>query len=262
MASSESLLEIVAVEAVYDHAIIALHDVSLKLRQGEILALLGANGAGKTTTLKALSNLLPAERGAITKGEIRFAGVDVRRAKPSDLVRQGLVQVLEGRHCFRSLTVEENLIAGALGRSSSRREAATDLERVYGYFPRLQEKRKVKSGLTSGGEQQMTAIGRALMSRPRLVVLDEPSMGLAPLVVQSIFKTLKRLNREEGLSILLGEQNSAIALQYADRAIVLENGISVLEGDAHDLRKREDIRAFYLGAGEPKPKATFASVAA
>src|ERR1700689_4120193 len=249
------LLQIAAVEAVYDNAIVALHDVSLTVRQGEIFALLGNNGAGKTTTLKAVSNLLPAERGAITKGEVRFADIEVKRAKPSDLVRHGLVQVLEGRHCFRSLTVEENLIAGALGRSSTRRETAADLERVYGYFPRLKEKRRAKSGLTSGGEQQMTAIGRALMSRPRLLVLDEPSMGLAPLVVQSIFKTLKRLNREEGLSILLAEQNSAIALQYADRATVLEHGVSVLEGDAATLRQREDIRAFYLGAGEPAAKA-------
>jgi branched-chain amino acid transport system ATP-binding protein len=262
MSLPELLLEIRAIEAVYDHAIVALHDVSLRLRQGEILALLGANGAGKTTTLKAVSNLLPAERGDITKGEIRFAGVDVKHAKPSVLVRQGLVQVLEGRHCFRSLTVEENLIAGGLGRSSSRREVAADLERVYGYFPRLKEKRKAKSGLTSGGEQQMTTIGRALMSRPRLLVLDEPSMGLAPLIVRSIFKTLKRLNREEGLSILLAEQNSAIALQYADRAVVLENGLSVLEGDARELRQREDIRAFYLGAGEPKPQALLAPAAA
>ena len=262
MPQAEPLLEIAAVEAVYNHAIVALHEVSLKLHQGEILALLGANGAGKTTTLKALSNLLPAERGAITKGQIRFAGLDVRRAKPSELVRHGLVQVLEGRHCFRSLTVEENLITGALGRSSSRREAAADLERVYAYFPRLKEKRKAKSGLTSGGEQQMTAIGRALMSRPRLLVLDEPSMGLAPLIVQNIFKILKRLNREDGLSILLAEQNSAIALQYADRATVLENGITVLEGDAGELRQREDIRAFYLGVGEPKTQGTLASVAA
>jgi branched-chain amino acid transport system ATP-binding protein len=262
MPQAEPLLEIAAVEAVYNHAIVALHEVSLKLHQGEILALLGANGAGKTTTLKALSNLLPAERGAITKGHIRFAGLDVRRAKPSALVRHGLVQVLEGRHCFRSLTVEENLITGALGRSSSRREAAVDLERVYAYFPRLKEKRKAKSGLTSGGEQQMTAIGRALMSRPRLLVLDEPSMGLAPLIVQNIFKILKRLNREEGLSILLAEQNSAIALQYADRATVLENGITVLEGDAGELRQREDIRAFYLGVGEPKTQGALASVAA
>ena len=198
MPQSRPLLEITAVEAVYDHAIVALHEVSLQVREGEILALLGANGAGKTTTLKALSNLLPAERGAITKGEIRFLDLDVKQTKPSNLVRRGLVQVLEGRHCFRSLTVEENLITGALGRSSSRREAAADLERVYAYFPRLKEKRKAKSGLTSGGEQQMTAIGRALMSRPRLLVLDEPSMGLAPLIVQNIFKILKRLNREKG----------------------------------------------------------------
>jgi branched-chain amino acid transport system ATP-binding protein len=262
MLHSEVLLDIAGVHAVYDHAIVALHDVSLALRKGEIVALLGANGAGKTTTLRALSNLLPAERGAIIKGGIRFAGIDVQRTKPSDLVRHGLVQVLEGRHCFRSLTVEENLVAGALGRSSSRRETAVDLERVYVYFPRLKEKRKTKSGLTSGGEQQMTAIGRALMSRPRLLVLDEPSMGLAPLIVRGIFETLKRLNREEALSILLAEQNSAIALQYADRATVLENGTSVLAGDAHELRQREDIRAFYLGAGQPKRQVASSSIAA
>jgi branched-chain amino acid transport system ATP-binding protein len=256
------LLEITAIEAVYDHAIVAVHDVSLEVRDGEILALVGANGAGKTTTLKALSNLLPAERGAITKGEIRFAGLDVKRTKPSELVRRGLVQVLEGRHCFASLTVEENLITGALGRRSSRREAAADLDRVYTYFPRLKEKRKTKSGLTSGGEQQMTAIGRALMSRPRLLVLDEPSMGLAPLIVRSIFKMLKHLNREQGLSILLAEQNSAIALQYADRATVLEHGVSVLEGDARALRERKDIRDFYLGAGEPAASDAPASAAA
>jgi branched-chain amino acid transport system ATP-binding protein len=262
MPLSELLLEIAAVEAVYDDAIVALHDVSLKLHQGEIVALLGANGAGKTTTLKAVSNLLPAERGAITKGSVHFAGLDVKRAKPSQLVRRGLVQVLEGRHCFPSLTVEENLVAGALGRSSSRREAAADLEKVYGYFPRLKEKRKIKAGLASGGEQQMTVIGRALMSRPSLLILDEPSMGLAPLVVQSIFQTLKQLNRDQGLSILLAEQNSAIALQYADRATVLENGVSALEGNARELRQRQDIRAFYLGAGEPKTQSTFASAAA
>jgi branched-chain amino acid transport system ATP-binding protein len=262
MSKPDALLEITGIEAVYDHAIVAVHDVSLEVRDGEILALLGANGAGKTTTLKALSNLLTAERGAITKGEIRFFGLDVKRTKPSDLVRRGLVQVLEGRHCFPSLTVQENLITGALGRGSSRREAAADLDRVYAYFPRLKERRKTKSGLTSGGEQQMTAIGRALMSRPRLLVLDEPSMGLAPLIVQSIFKMLKRLNREQGLSILLAEQNSAIALQYADRATVLEHGVSVLEGDARALRERQDIRDFYLGASEPAASDRPASAAA
>jgi branched-chain amino acid transport system ATP-binding protein len=260
MTQSDWLLEIAGVEAVYDHAIVALHDINLKVRSGEIVALLGANGAGKTTTLKALSNLLPAERGAVTRGNIRFAGLDAKRTKPAELVRHGLVQVLEGRRCFRSLSVEENLITGALGRSSSRREIAADLERVYACFPHLREKRRIKSGLTSGGEQQMTAIGRALMSRPQLLVLDEPSMGLAPLVVQGIFQTLKRLNRENGLSILIAEQNTAIALQYADRATVLENGVSVLEGDARELRGREDIRAFYLGGAEPKT--ALASVAA
>ena len=260
MLRSHPLLEIANVEAVYNHSVVALGRVSLTLSEGEILALLGANGAGKTTTLRAVSNLLAAERGAIRNGAIRFAGLDVTRARPSDLVRAGLVQVLEGRHCFPSLSVEENLLAGALGRGSSRRETAADLERVYGYFPRLKEKRKAKSGLTSGGEQQMTAIGRALMSRPRLLVLDEPSMGLAPLVVQSIFETLKALNRQEKLSILIAEQNAAIALKYADRATVLENGATVLEGAASALRDREDIRAFYLGgASQGQPVLTSAA---
>jgi len=261
MSKQRPLLEIANVEAVYNRSIVALSGVSLALSEGEILALLGANGAGKTTTLRAASNLLAAERGAIRRGSIRFAGMDVTRARPSDLVRAGLVQVLEGRHCFPSLTVEENLLAGALGRGSSRREAAADLERVYGYFPRLKDKRKTKAGLASGGEQQMTAIGRALMSRPRLLVLDEPSMGLAPLVVQSIFETLKALNRAEKLSILIAEQNAAIALRYADRATVLENGASVLEGAAADLRDREDIRAFYLG-GAPAARPVLTSAAA
>jgi branched-chain amino acid transport system ATP-binding protein len=261
MSISNALLEIANIEVVYNHSIVAVSDVSFALLEGEILAILGANGAGKTTTLKAASNLLPAERGAIHKGSIRFAGVDVTRKKPSELVCAGLVQVLEGRHCFSSLSVEENLIAGALGRGSNRRETATDLERIYEYFPRLKEKRRAKSGLTSGGEQQMTAIGRALMSRPRLLILDEPSMGLAPLVVQSIFGTLRALNRAEKLSLLIAEQNSAIALTYADRAIVLENGVSVLEGAARELRDREDVRALYLGGSAPtaRPSLTPAS---
>ncbi len=262
MALSEFQLEVRHVRAVYEGAVLALSDVSLNLRAGEIVALLGSNGAGKTTTLRAVTNLLTAERGQIVSGSILFEGSAVTATRTSELVRRGLVQVLEGRHCFRSLTVEENLTTGALGRGSSARDARRDLDRVYGFFPRLKEKRKTLAGLTSGGEQQMTAIGRALMSRPRLLVLDEPSMGLAPLIVQSIFKTLKRLNREEGLSILLAEQNSAIALQYADRATVLEHGISVLDGDARELRQREDIRAFYLGAVEPTPRDGFASVAA
>jgi branched-chain amino acid transport system ATP-binding protein len=247
VSGAENLLDVVGIEAVYNHSIVALHGVSLAIRRGEVLALLGSNGAGKTTTLKAVSNLLPAERGKITAGRIRFAGHDVLRTSPSDLVRLGLVQVLEGRHCFRSLTVEENLITGGLGRGSGRAEIAHDLERVYALFPRLKVKRKTAAGLASGGEQQMTAIGRALLSRPRLLVLDEPSMGLAPLIVQDIFKALQTLNCEDGLAILMAEQNSAVALRYAHRATVLENGLAVLEGASADLRARADIKALYLG---------------
>ncbi|MBX4863496.1 ABC transporter ATP-binding protein [Rhizobium bangladeshense] len=247
MALETTLLAVDGLKATYNHAITALDGVGFHLARGEILALLGANGAGKTTTLKALSNLLPAERGQVVSGSIRFDRLDVLRTSPAALVRAGLVQVLEGRHCFRNLTVEENLVSGGLGRSGTRAEIAEDIEKVYTHFPRLKEKRRALSGLTSGGEQQMTAIGRALMSRPRLLVLDEPSMGLAPLIVQDIFRKLRHLNREEGLSILVAEQNSAVALKYADRAIILENGATVLTGDAQDLRGRDDIKSFYLG---------------
>lgn len=247
MAEKDVLLKVDGIKATYNAAITALHGVSFTLRRGEILALLGANGAGKTTTLKAISNLLPAERGEITEGAILYEGRDVTTASPAELVRAGLVQVLEGRHCFRNLTIEENLVSGGIGRSGSRAEIAADLEKVYTIFPRLKEKRRALAGLTSGGEQQMTAIGRALMSRPKLLVLDEPSMGLAPIVVQDIFRTLRRLNAESGLSILVAEQNSAIALRYADRATVLENGAAVLSGDAAELRRRDDVKAFYLG---------------
>ncbi|TPM36114.1 ABC transporter ATP-binding protein [Mesorhizobium sp. B2-3-4] len=247
MPDTEIILAVDTVHATYINAITALHGVGFQVGRGEILALLGANGAGKTTTLKAVSNLLPAERGQVTAGSIHYDGSDVSRRTPGDLVRAGLVPVLEGRHCFKSLTVEDNLVAGGIGRGGRRAEISADLEWIYVYFPRLKEKRRTLSGLTSGGEQQMTAIGRALMSRPRLLVLDEPSMGLAPLVVQDIFQTLRKLNRETGLSILVAEQNSAVALRYADRTTVLENGVSVLSGTAADLRQREDIRALYLG---------------
>lgn len=254
MADSPAILEVQGVEAVYSGAIAALHGVELSVRRGEVVAILGSNGAGKTTLLKAVSNLLPAERGSVTRGAIRFAGENVSSLSPAVLVRRGLVTVLEGRHCFRSLTIEENLLTGSLGRSSSRAETRVDLERVYTLFPRLAEKRRVASGLTSGGEQQMTAIGRGLMSRPRLFVLDEPSMGLAPMVVIEIFDSLKRLNGEEGLSILVAEQNSAVALNYADRAVVIENGASKLEGAASELRQRADIKDFYLGGADlPAP---------
>ncbi|AOF92438.1 ABC transporter ATP-binding protein [Sinorhizobium sp. RAC02] len=247
MTEENRILTVEGLRATYNHSITALHGVDLSIARGEILAVLGANGAGKTTTLKAVSNLLPAERGQVNAGRILFEARDVSRETPASLVRVGLVQVLEGRHCFKTLTVEENLVSGGLGRGASRAEIAIDLEKVYAHFPRLHEKRRVLSGLTSGGEQQMTAIGRALMSRPRLLVLDEPSMGLAPLVVQDIFRTLKRLNREEGLSILVAEQNTAVALTFADRAVILENGVSVLTGDAADLKSRDDVKAFYLG---------------
>ena len=247
---SDHLLVLERLAATYNHAIRALSDVSLTVRRGEIVALLGANGAGKSTTLKAISNLLHAERGQLTQGCIVFDGRDTAALTSADLVRLGLVPVLEGRHCFRALNVEENLIAGGIGGGLSRREILAGLERVYALFPRLKERRRSASGLTSGGEQQMTAIGRALMSRPRLLVLDEPSMGLAPLVVETIFSTLKRLNREEGLSILVAEQDSTVALRYADRAAVLEGGATALSGDAADLRGRAEIKALYLGSPE------------
>lgn len=244
---SDVLLSVEHLAATYDRAIRAISDVSVAVRRGEIVALLGANGAGKSTTLQALSALLPARRGQITGGRIAFDGRDVTSVAAAELVRAGLVPVLEGRHCFASLTVEDNLITGAIGRDAKRGEIRDGLDRVYQLFPQLARHRRSVAGLTSGGEQQMTAIGRALMSRPRLLVLDEPSMGLAPLVVEAIFRALKALNREQGLSILVAEQNSTVALRFADRAIVLEGGRSVLTGDARELRQRADIKHLYLG---------------
>ncbi len=247
-----ALLTLDGLHVTYNHAIVALDGVSLDVGEGEIVALLGANGAGKSTTLKAISNLLPAQRGQVTQGRVLFAGQDITRLNASRIVRQGLVQVLEGRHCFRSLTIEENLLTGAAavhgGRAASRRELA----RVYDIFPRLAEKRRLQAGLASGGEQQMTAIGRALMSRPRLLVLDEPSMGLAPRTVEEIFATLRRLNEADGVSILVAEQNSTVALRTAHRACVLEHGAVVLSDSAARLRERDDIRAFYLGLADPR----------
>jgi branched-chain amino acid transport system ATP-binding protein len=251
MTDPDVLLKMERVEATYSGTIVALRDVSLTVRRGEIVAVLGANGAGKTTTLKAVSNLLPAERGRVTGGTIVFDCVSTPAARPGDLVRRGLVPVLEGRRVFRSLSVEENLITGGIARDSTRAELAHDLERIYVLFPRLREKRRVLAGLASGGEQQMMAIGRALMARPKLLVLDEPSMGLAPLMVRIIFRALARLNQTEGLSVLVSEQNSAVALRHAHRAFVLENGVSVLSGGADELRHRNDMKSFYLGETAP-----------
>jgi branched-chain amino acid transport system ATP-binding protein len=242
-----ALLAINNIEVIYDHVILVLKGVSLHVPEGRIVALLGANGAGKTTTLKAISNLLQSERGEVTKGGIEYRGNRIDRLNPSELVKRGVVQVMEGRHCFQHLTIEENLLTGAFTRSASRAEIREDLERVYAYFPRLKVRRTSQSGYTSGGEQQMTAIGRALMARPNMILLDEPSMGLAPQVVEEIFEIVKDLNGKERVSFLLAEQNTMVALRYADYGYILENGRVVMEGDAAELRSNEDVKEFYLG---------------
>jgi branched-chain amino acid transport system ATP-binding protein len=252
MTATDPVLVVDDVHVTFDHAVVALEGVSLRVATGEIVALLGANGAGKTTTLRAVSNLLPAQRGQVTAGRVMLMGRDITHMPPNRIVRLGMVQVLEGRHCFRALTVEENLLTGAAARGSTRAETRGDLERTYALFPRLAEKRALAAGLISGGEQQMTAIGRALMARPRVLVLDEPSMGLAPMIVEQIFAALARLNVEEKLSILVAEQNSRVALRCADRAYVLEHGAVVLDGSASALRQRDDIKAFYLGLADAR----------
>ena len=241
------LLELDDVHVDYEGIISALRGVSLSVGRGEIVALLGSNGAGKTTTLKAASGLLDAERGAITRGSVSFDGQRGTGLDPRRLVRAGLVQVLEGRRCFAHLSVHENLVAGALGRRVSRAEVAADAERIYALFPRLKQRVGAAAGLLSGGEQQMLAIGRALMVRPRLLLLDEPSIGLAPQIVQEIFDVIAQLNRNDGVSVLLAEQNARLALRHAHRAIVLENGRVVLSGKAAELAEREDVKSFYLG---------------
>ena len=250
----KNFLEITNMEALYGQAILAVRDVSLKVEEGKIVALLGANGAGKTTTLKAVSNLLGPERGKVSRGSILWQGEPVSGLSASRLVARGVVQVLEGRHCFPQLTVEENILAGGFVRKPGRAELLADLEQIYSWFPRLKQKRKVKAGLTSGGEQQMVAIGRALMTKPRLVLLDEPSMGLAPIIVQEIFEIIHTLNRQSGVSFLLAEQNDNRALRYADYGYILENGRVALSGTAEELQRREDVHDFYLGgAGAAKP---------
>jgi len=235
------------IEVIYDHVILVLKGVSLEVPEGKIVALLGANGAGKTTTLKAISNLLRAERGEVTKGTIEFRGQRVDRLTPNALVRLGVCQVMEGRHCFAHLSVEENLLTGAFTRSSSRSETREALERVYQYFPRLKQRRTSLAGYTSGGEQQMTAVGRALMAQPSMILLDEPSMGLAPQIVEEIFGIVRDLNAKEGVSFLLAEQNTNIALRFAHYGYILENGRVVMDGAAADLAQNEDVKEFYLG---------------
>jgi branched-chain amino acid transport system ATP-binding protein len=241
------LLEVNNIEVVYDHVILVLKGVSLEVAERGIVALLGANGAGKTTTLKAISNLLRAERGEVTKGTIELAGRRITALSPSDLVRLGVVQVMEGRHCFEHLTVEENLLTGAYTRRDGNAAIEQDLEMVYRYFPPLRERRRAQAGYTSGGEQQMIAIGRALMARPKVILLDEPSMGLAPQLVEEIFEIVARLNAEAGVTFLLAEQNTNVALRYAHYGYILENGRVVLDGDAAALRGNEDVKEFYLG---------------
>jgi len=248
VAAPTNVLDVASIEVIYNHVILVLKGVSLAVPQGAIVALLGANGAGKSTTLKAISNLLLSERGQVTKGRILYRGERVDGLTPNDLVRRGVIQVMEGRHCFGHLTVEENLLTGAFIHGGQRR-VADDLERVYHYFPRLRERRTSLAGYTSGGEQQMTAIGRALMSRPSTILLDEPSMGLAPQLVEEIFEIVRNLNEQEKVSILLAEQNTNVALRYAHYGYILENGRVVLDGDAAGLRENEDVKEFYLGVG-------------
>ena len=248
--TDQALLEVNNIEVIYNHVILVLKGVSLSVPKGGIVALLGGNGAGKTTTLKAISNLLASERGEVTKGSVLYKGEPVQDLAPSALVKRGVIQVMEGRHCFEHLTVEENLLTGAYTRTASRGEIQADLEMVYEYFPRLKDVRRSQAGYTSGGEQQMTAIGRALMSRPEMILLDEPSMGLAPQLVEQIFEIVKSVNENEGVTFLLAEQNTNVALRFARYGYILESGRVVMDGPADDLRENPDVKEFYLGVSE------------
>ena len=248
--TNETLLEVNNIEVIYNHVILVLKGVSLSVPKGGITALLGGNGAGKTTTLKAISQLLHSERGEVTKGSIEYRGQSVSGLNPSDLVKRGVIQVMEGRHCFEHLTIEENLLTGSYTRRDGATAVAADLEKVYAYFPRLRERRKSQAGYTSGGEQQMCAIGRALMSRPETILLDEPSMGLAPQLVEEIFGIVKDLNEKEGVSFLLAEQNTNVALRFAHYGYILESGRVVMDGPAAELRENPDVKEFYLGMSD------------
>ncbi|MFT0545653.1 ABC transporter ATP-binding protein [Allopusillimonas ginsengisoli] len=248
------LLNVNGIEVIYNHVILVLKGVSLCVPEGKIVALLGANGAGKTTTLRAVSNLLRAERGDVTKGTIDYRGERIDRLTPADLVKRGVVQVMEGRHCFGHLTIEENLYTGAYTRKISRGELSASLDKVYQYFPRLKQRRTSQAGYTSGGEQQMTAIGRALMANPNMILLDEPSMGLAPQIVEEIFEIVRDLNQRERVSFLLAEQNTNIALRYSDYGYILENGRVMMDGEAKELAENEDVKEFYLGVSSGERK--------
>jgi len=247
---ADTLLEVNNIEVIYNHVILVLKGVSLKVPKGGITALLGGNGAGKSTTLKSISNLLHSERGEVTKGSIKYRGVDVHASDPADMVRKGVIQVMEGRHCFEHLTVEENLLTGYYTRKDGKAQMLADLDLVYTYFPRLKDRRKSQAGYTSGGEQQMVALGRALMSKPETILLDEPSMGLAPQLVEEIFEIVKGLNEREGVSFLLAEQNTNVALRYAHYGYILESGRVVMDGPADELRENPDVKEFYLGMSD------------
>ncbi len=246
----ENLLEVNNIEVIYNHVILVLKGVSLNVPKGGITALLGGNGAGKTTTLKAISGLLASERGEVTKGSIKYRGDVIQHQDPAETVKRGVVQVMEGRHCFEHLTVEENLLTGAYTRKDGNAAIQADLELVYNYFPRLKERRKSQAGYTSGGEQQMCAVGRALMSRPETILLDEPSMGLAPQLVEQIFEIVKTINEQEGVTFLLAEQNTNVALRFAHYGYILESGRVVMDGPAADLRENQDVKEFYLGMSD------------
>ena len=247
---ADTLLEVNNIEVIYNHVILVLKGVSLSVPKGGITALLGGNGAGKSTTLKAISNLLHSERGEVTKGSIKYRGQDVHHSDPAALVRQGVIQVMEGRHCFEHLTVEENLLTGFYTRKDGKGAMSADLDLVYQYFPRLKERRRSQAGYASGGEQQMVAIGRALMSKPETILLDEPSMGLAPQLVEEIFGIVKDLNEKEGVSFLLAEQNTNVALRFAHYGYILESGRVVMDGPADELRENPDVKEFYLGMSD------------
>jgi branched-chain amino acid transport system ATP-binding protein len=248
MTTTPPVLTVNGIEVIYNHVILVLKGVSLQLAEGQIAAILGGNGAGKTTTLRAISNLLKGERGEVTKGSIELRGERIENLTPAELVKRGVVQVMEGRHCFAHLTIEENLLTGAYTRKD-KAEIAANLEKVYTYFPRLKTRRTSQAAYTSGGEQQMCAIGRALMANPSVVLLDEPSMGLAPQIVEEVFEIVKDLNQKEKVSFLIAEQNTHMALRYANYGYIMESGRIVMDGKAEDLRNNEDVKEFYLGMG-------------